>query len=93
MPNSAVIRFVLVAGMVAAALLAWWPWNLLILIGAANAWRLQCGNFRRLLTSRQSNLLVGRAQSLEHPLILCDDLHPAHEFRRIVGYQQLGDVP
>jgi hypothetical protein len=87
-------RWALLFGCVAVFLLAWWPWNVwLVVLGAAYAYRLQGGSYRSFLAADPSQAAVGRAQSIEESLIAGDGPYPLQDYARVLGYEHFSDTP
>jgi len=68
-------------------LLAWWPWNVWLIVGAAYASRLNSRNGRRLFTSNPRQSPIGGTQRIEQGLISGDCLDAPRNGARVMGYK------
>ena len=78
---------------VAVLLLAWWPWNVWLVVGAAYAHSLKSRNARRLLTADAGKAPVYDAERVEQILVSGNRADALQEYARIVGNQHFGNAP
>jgi hypothetical protein len=73
-------------------LLAWWPWNVWLIFGAAYASRLKDRKPRRLLATNPSKSAIGRPQRIEQVLIPGDGLYASGDGARVVRDKHFGNA-
>ena len=68
---------------VVVLLLALWPWNVWLIVGAAYARSLKGWNASRLLAADTRQAAISGPQGIEEILIACDDADALQKLRRI----------
>jgi hypothetical protein len=84
---------VLLVWSVLAFLLAWWPWNVWLVVGAAYASRLKGRSNRRLFASDAGEAAIGRAKRIEQGLVAGNGPDALQEYARIIGDQHFSHTP
>jgi hypothetical protein len=88
------MRYALVATMVILLLVAWWPWNVwLILISTAYASGWQYRHIARLFARDGGDPLIGNAQIIKQTTITRDDTNTPQDHGRIVRRQHFRNPP
>ena len=76
---------------VMVALLAWWPWNVWLIFGAAYASGLKGRRNRSFSTANLGKPTISRAQRIEQGLIASDRSNPPQENLRIIGNEHFSN--
>lgn len=75
------------------ALLAWWPWNLILIgLGGAYAAGLHSREVRRLLAACRRDTAIRRAQSVEELAVTSDDIRAFRELCQVGRSEQFGHM-
>jgi hypothetical protein len=87
------VRAGLLIYFVVVMLLAWWPWNVWLVFGAAYACGLKRREAPRLLTADTGKPAISRTQRIEQCLITRDGLDSSRDDPRIIRDQHFGNPP
>ena len=94
MQRAAPVRTALLIYFVVVMLLAWWPWNvLLVLTGATYGARLDWNQSPALLRTRTDDAAVEAAQGIEHVFITGNDVDALAQNARVVRGEHFAYVP
>jgi hypothetical protein len=86
MEKAALMRRLLLVYLVGVVLLAWWPWNGWLVVGAAYGWnRRHKSRARRLAAARLNPGNIDGAQGFHQPVVSGNHLYAPVKDRWIVG--------